>query len=112
MRVRLADIDAPERGQPFGNRSRESLRGLCHSKAATVQQSSVDRYGRVIGTVTCAGVNANATQVRRGMAWVYDRYASPASPLYSLQDEARAERIGLWHDAQPVPPWEWRRAKR
>jgi len=109
VRVRLADIDAPERRQAFGNRSRQSLHELCHGKAAQVQDNGQDRYGRTIGQVTCAGIDANAEQVRRGMAWVYDRYARPDSPLYALQDQARRERAGLWVDPQPVAPWEWRR---
>lgn len=111
VRVRLADIDAPERKQAFGTRSRQSLHDLCHGKAAQVQDHGQDRYGRTIGQVTCGGIDANAEQVRRGMAWVYDRYARPDSPLYALQDQARASRIGLWADAKPVPPWEWRITK-
>lgn len=68
-----------------------------------------DRYGRTLGRVFCAGVDANAEQVRRGMAWVYVKYAPKDSPLYAIQAEARVARRGLWQDARPVPPWEWRR---
>ncbi len=109
VRVRLANIDAPERKQPFGTRPRQSLNGLCHGKPAAVRSEGQDRYGRTIGTIACAGIDANAEQVHRGMAWVYDRYARPDSPLYALQEQARAARKGLWADAKPVPPWEWRR---
>jgi len=112
VKVRLASIDAPERKQPFGTRSRQSLNDLCHGKAAEVQDNGRDRYGRTIGTITCAGIDANAVQVRRGMAWVYDRYARPGSPLYALQEQAREVKAGLWADAQPVAPWEWRKIKR
>jgi endonuclease YncB( thermonuclease family) len=111
VRVRLADIDAPERKQAFGNRSRQSLHGLCHGKSASIEVSGKDRYGRVIGTATCDSQNANAEQVRRGMAWVYDRYAHKDSPLYALQEMAKATKAGLWVDAEPVPPWDWRRSK-
>lgn len=111
IRIRLADIDAPEHKQPFGTRSRQSLHELCHGKAAQVQDNGRDRYGRTIGAVTCAGIDANAEQVRRGMAWVYDRYARPSSPLYALQKEAQDARAGLWVDAQPVPPWDWRKLR-
>ena len=69
-----------------------------------------DRYGRLLGRVWGAGIDANAEQVRRGMAWVFDRYVKDRS-LYPLQDAARAARRGLWADAQPLPPWEWRQAK-
>lgn len=109
MRVRLAEIDAPERKQAFGNRSRQSLHELCHGKAAQVQDNGQDRYGRTIGYVTCAGIDVNAQQVRRGLAWVFDRYSRNDSPLYALQDKARSARAGLWADPQPVAPWEWRR---
>lgn len=109
VRVRLAEIDAPERKQAFGNRSRQSLRELCYGRAAQVQDNGRDRYGRTIGYVTCAGIDTNAEQVRRGMAWVYDRYARPDSPMYALQDQARTSKSGLWVDDKAVPPWEWRR---
>ena len=109
IRIRIAGIDAPERAQPFGNRSRQSLHDLCNEKTATVQDEGKDRYGRTIGNVTCAGIDANAEQVRRGMAWVYDRYTKLGSPLYALQEQARAGGAGLWADAKPTPPWEWRR---
>jgi endonuclease YncB( thermonuclease family) len=73
----------------------------------------VDREGpksRTLGRVWCGGIDANAEQVRRGMAWVFDRYVKDRS-LYPLQDAARSTRLGLWADAAPVPPWEWRKTK-
>ncbi|GAA5784880.1 thermonuclease family protein [Chitiniphilus shinanonensis] len=109
--VRLAEIDAPEKKQPFGQRSRQALSDLCFGKPATLQVQSIDRYRRTVARVICAGTDANATQVRRGMAWVYNRYARDPA-LYDLQREARERRIGLWADADPVPPWEWRKQKR
>lgn len=108
VRIRLAEIDAPEKAQPFGQRSKQSLSDLCYGKEAQVAVSAQDRYGRSIGRVWCAGTDANAEQVRRGMAWVYDRYATDKT-LYSLQDAARQARNGLWADPAPVRPWEWRR---
>jgi len=68
-----------------------------------------DRLGRTLARVTCAGVDANAEQVRRGWAWVFIRYAPKDSPLYRLEAEARADKRGLWADDEPVPPWGWRR---
>lgn len=71
-----------------------------------------DRYGRTLGRVNCPGYpDAGAKQVRRGMAWVYEQYAPKESPLYDLQAQAQREHRGLWADPQPVPPWEWRRAR-
>ncbi|WP_415258249.1 thermonuclease family protein [Thauera phenylacetica] len=108
VKIRLAEIDAPEKKQPFGTRSRQSLGELCHEKTAEVRVEDVDRYKRIVGRVTCAGVDANAAQVRRGMAWVYDRYAKDRT-LYRVQDEARSAGRGLWADRDPMAPWEWRK---
>ena len=109
LKVRLAEIDAPEKEQPFGQRSKQSLSGLCFGREAVIENRGHDRYGRTIGRVSCDGIDANAEQVRRGLAWVYDRYATDPD-LYPLQDAARAERRGLWADRAPTPPWEWRKA--
>jgi endonuclease YncB( thermonuclease family) len=67
VRVRLVDIDAPEKKQPFGSRSRQSLTDMCAGKDARVAEQGKDRYGRTLGRVFCAGVDANAAHVRRGM---------------------------------------------
>ena len=112
VRVRLVDIDAPEKKQPFGTRSRQSLSEICGGKTAQVDVRGKDRYGRTLGRVSCAGVDANVEQVRRGMAWVYVRYAPKGSPLNAVQREAKAAQRGLWQDARPVPPWEWRRSRK
>jgi endonuclease YncB( thermonuclease family) len=112
IKVRLTDIDAPERKQPFGTRSRQSLADLCAGKDAQIEDQGKDRYGRTLGRVLCDGVDANAEQVRRGMAWVYVRYAAKDSPLYAVQAEAKAAKRGLWQDARPVSPWEWRESQR
>lgn len=109
VRVRLTDIDAPELGQPFGTRSRQSLSELCFGKPAALEVRGRDRYKRTIARVTCAGTDANAEQVRRGYAWTFTRYAATGSPLYGIQREAQAARRGLWVDPSPVPPWGWRR---
>ena len=107
IKVRLTEIDAPETHQAFGQRSRQSLAEMCATQPATVRSSGKDRYGRVLGRVECKGVDANTEQVRRGMAWVYDRYVTDRS-LYALQNEARAAHLGLWTDKAPTAPWVWR----
>jgi len=110
LQIRLAEIDAPELAQgKYGQASRESLAGLCLNRPAAVEQKGRDRNERLIGRVRCAGVDANAEQVRRGMAWVYVRYTKQSSPLHALQEEALEAQRGLWADPQAVPPWEWRR---
>jgi len=109
VRVRLTDIDAPELGQPFGTRSRQSLSDLCFGKTAALDVRGQDRYKRTLARVTCASTDANAEQVRRGYAWTFVRYARRDSPLLALENEARAAHRGLWQDRAPVSPWDWRR---
>lgn len=111
IKVRLAEIDAPEKKQPWGERSRQSLAELCFQKKAKIQPVSRDRYGRTVAKVACDDLDANAEQVKRGMAWVYDKYAKD-DKLYEQQEEARKNRQGLWADMRPVPPWEWRHSRR
>jgi endonuclease YncB( thermonuclease family) len=105
--VRLADIDAPERKQPFFLESARSLASLCHRKSAQVEWSDRDSRKRPIGYVTCAGKDANAEQLRRGMAWASPKATRPTSAMYELETYARLRRIGLWQDERAVPPWEF-----
>jgi endonuclease YncB( thermonuclease family) len=110
VRVRLDGIDAPEWDQAYGKQSRRSLAQLCAAKDARVVARGKDHYGHTLGVVTCAGVEANGEQVRRGMAWAYKRYVPMGSALYEVEAYARLRRIGLWADPQPVAPWDWREA--
>jgi endonuclease YncB( thermonuclease family) len=109
VRIRLVNIDAPEYQQAFGVESRKSLAELCERQVARVDWTKEDQYGRKLGTVYCGGVDANAEQVRRGLAWV-SRLDRPDASLFSAERAARAGRIGLWADPGAVPPWKWRRA--
>ena len=111
VRVRLAQIDAPEKRQAFGTRSRQALAELVFRQSVRVAETGRDRYGRVIGTVYLGNVDVNAQMVREGMAWVYRQYAKDRG-LYELERQAQASRRGLWVDPEPVPPWEYRRDKR
>lgn len=107
VRVRLVNIDAPEKRQPFGYWSANQLKTLTAGKAVTVTYSQTDRYGRVLGHISTTNADINRTVVRLGAAWVYDRYNTD-NALPALQRDARAQKRGLWADSQPVPPWEWR----
>ena len=111
IKIRLAEIDAPEKAQPFGNRSKQSLADMCFQKQAEIKPQTKDRYGRTVARVICDDTDANAEQIKRGMAWVYDKYVKDRG-LYALQDEARAANVGLWGDADPVKPWEYRKANK
>ena len=107
-KIRLAEIDAPEKTSPFGTKSKQSLSDLCFGKEAEVRPRAKDRYKRTVARVTCAGIDANAEQVNRGMAWVYRRYAKDHD-LYVLEHGAKAGKRGLWADSSPTPPWQWRK---
>ena len=113
VRVRLAGIDTPERGQPFGDRARQALSDLAFGEHVRVAAAGTDRYGRAVGRVFAGGVDVNAEMVRRGAAWVFRRYSDDPE-LLRLEEEARATRRGLWAlpEAERVPPWEWRAAGR
>ena len=109
--VRLDEIDAPEHDQPHGGQSKQSLAKLCLNQQVALERRGVDDYGRVLARVTCGGVDANESQVRLGMAWVYDHYVKDRS-LYNDQTLARSEGLGLWADVHPMPPWDWRYSRK
>lgn len=109
--IRLERIDAPEKRQPWGERSRQALAALCFQIDAEIRREGRDRYGRTIASVSCRGEDASTAQVRAGLAWAYQRY-KPGPELLRLQEQARGAGAGLWSDAQPVPPWEWRKRSR
>lgn len=116
-KIRLAGIDAPEKAQPFGERSKQSLSDLVFNKSVTVETDKHERYGREVGKVLINGLDVNLVQVHRGFAWHYKVYEREQSPndrkLYeSAEQDARGSLRGLWRDATPVPPWEFRKAKR
>ncbi|MBP6018017.1 MAG: thermonuclease family protein [Burkholderiaceae bacterium] len=110
--VRMDQIDAPELDQAHGIKSRDYLRSLCPVGAtAQIQQPGRDQYNRMLGQVSCNGVGVNAAMVKSGSAWVYDHYVIDKS-LYTLQDQARDQRLGLWANRQAQAPWKFRqRAK-
>ena len=107
VKVRLAEIDAPEKTQPFGNRSRQHLAALCFQQHATIRPTTRDRYGRTVARVECRGHDANLQQVRAGLAWAYTKYLTDPA-IAREQEAARAAGVGLWSQ-EAVPPWEWRR---
>ncbi|WP_411565005.1 thermonuclease family protein [Rubrivivax sp. A210] len=111
FKVRMVEIDAPEKAQPYGQRARTSLADLCFRRPVHVVDKGQDRYGRTLGRVWCAGVDANKEQVRRGMAWVYERYVTDRG-LYKVQGQAQGRHLGLWADPSPIPPWDWRNGSR
>ena len=116
VRVRLAAIDAPERAQPFGNRSRQALSTLIFGKDVIVRVTDTDRYKRTVGIIMLGETDVNLEMVRLGYAWVYRQYVINLPRAQALQysaaeDIARQKKRGLWVDEAPTPPWEWRRKR-
>lgn len=116
-KIRLLGIDAPEKKMQFGQRSKQHLADLVYKKQVTVEYSKRDRYGRTLGKIQEGGLDANLAQIRAGMAWHYKQYQSDQSfedrQLYSETEvTARSSQRGLWADAVPTPPWDWRKQQR
>jgi len=116
FKIRLQGIDAPEKKQAFGNKSKEVLFTWLFNNQVTVEYSKKDKYGRILGKILVDGIDANLEQIKSGMSWHYKKYQNEQSEndrkLYAQAEaEAREEKRGLWVDPDPVPPWEWRKAR-
>lgn len=110
-RVRLSDIDTPEKRQAFGRKAKAALSEMVAGQSVIVQVRTVDRYKRTVGRVFMDDLDINAELVRLGMAWVYRRYSNDAA-LIELETQARESARGLWSDPNPTPPWTWRKMNR
>lgn len=110
VKIRLAEIDAPEKAQPFGQVSKQSLSDICYKKDAVFEIVNTDRYGRSVAKIKCGGINANQEQVKKGLAWAYVQYVHDKT-IFTLEHIARNMKIGLWSESDPIPPWEWRHNK-
>lgn len=109
IRIRLSGIDAPEKKQPFGQRSKKSLGELVSYKNVKIVESGKEHYGRVLGVIFLGDLNINQEQVRRGMAWAYRYRGQPIDQsMVSLETEAKIALRGLWSVPNPIEPWEWR----
>jgi endonuclease YncB( thermonuclease family) len=113
-KVRLAGIDAPEKKQPFGQKSKQSLSDCAYDKIATIQGDKQDRYGRLVGKVVVSGVDCNLRKVNLGLAWHYKKYMNEQAPDDRLtyaqaEEDARNMKTGLWSEVNSIPPWEWRK---
>ncbi len=108
VKIRLANIDAPEKSQDGGEESRQALAELVLHKDVRVSSQAVDGYGRTVATLGTGGMNVNEEQLRRGMAWEYSFHHRNRTYI-ALQDEARNAGRGLWAQPAPIPPWQWRK---
>lgn len=112
IKIRLYGIDTPERGQEFGQKAKQFTSALVHGKLVEVKTYDTDRYGRTVGVVMIEGKNVNEEIIRTGYAWQYQKYCSEpfCQEWRKLEEGARSQRIGLWYDKNPTPPWEWRKS--
>lgn len=111
FRVRLANIDAPEMGQPFGKEAKKVLSDFIYNKPVYVQEHGKDRYDRIIGTVLKGNDNVNRLMVRYGYAWAYRQYLTD-NTMINLESYAQQQKIGIWQFSENISPEQWRRMQR
>lgn len=112
IKVRLANIDCPERKQPFSARAKQYASDAIFGKRITIHVLKKDRYGRSIANVIYNGsLNLSHELVKHGLAWHYVKYSND-NELQSMEDDARKDKLGLWQDPNAIPPWIWRSNKK
>ncbi|EIK44808.1 putative micrococcal nuclease [Cellvibrio sp. BR] len=113
IKIRLIEIDAPEKDQPWGQKSKQALSDLIFSRNVTVDSTGSDRYGRTLGTVFLSNRNINKHMVENGNAWAYTEYVRDQN-YFELQERAKSKQLGLWSlsKEQTMAPWEWRKNKK
>jgi len=109
--IRFAEIDCPEKNQPYGKKAKSFVSDLIFGKEITYIKTDQDRYGRTIAKVYFKGAYLSETLIKNGLVWHNTKY-SKSRHLASLEKEARKNKIGLWADPNPIAPWEWRKTKR
>lgn len=113
VKIRLVEIDAPEKDQPYGQKSKQSLSDLVFEKNVRVEWDKSDKYKRTLGRVFVGETDVNLQQVKNGAAWAYTQYLTD-DRIRQAENEARAAKAGLWalQADQIMPPWEWRHGKK
>ena len=108
FKLRINDIDAPEKNQSYGKKSRRALMQLCESDEFKATITGQDKYGRKLGKLYCHGEDASLYMVQNGYAWFYAHFSNDNNLAFA-QQEARNKRLGLWHAKQQTEPWIWRK---
>ncbi|WP_165958076.1 thermonuclease family protein [Segetibacter sp. 3557_3] len=109
LTIRFADIDCPEKSQPFGKAARQFVSAKCFGQVVTIKHlNKYDRWHRLVGTVLAtSGENINISLLQAGLAWHYKKYSN--NPGYSvLEQEAKQRQLGVWSEVNAVAPWDWR----
>ncbi|OGQ95518.1 MAG: hypothetical protein A2521_07605 [Deltaproteobacteria bacterium RIFOXYD12_FULL_57_12] len=115
IRIRLYGIDCPERDQAYGQNARQYMAGLAAGKTVEIDPLDTDDYGRTVALVSLGSLCLNEQMIKAGYAWVprhHCRQPPRCAAWRDLAHRARTNTIGLWHDANPVPPWAWRNSHR
>lgn len=115
-RIRLSGIDAPEKKQAFGNKSKQALTDDIDGKTVTVEYNKLDKYQRIVGKIMLDGKDVNLRQIQRGLAWHYKKYekeqdVEDRSIYANAEFVAQRDKLGLWADTNPTPPWDFRKQK-
>ncbi|WP_293301571.1 thermonuclease family protein [Pedobacter sp. UBA4863] len=113
IKIRLAHIDCPEKRkhQPFGTQAKTALSDLCFGQQVIVQSQKTDRYGRLVAVIINAKKQiVNQEMIKQGMAWHFTKYSNDKTYAV-LEAKARKQKVGLWQENKPIPPWNWRKAK-
>ena len=113
-KIRLQGIDAPEKKQAFGEKSKQSLHDLVHGKQVRIEYDKEDKYGRIVGKITLDDLDICLQQLVLGMAWHYKKYQNEQSVadrvVYNDAElKSKSLKLGLWADETPLPPWEFRK---
>ena len=111
VKIRLASIDCPEKGQPYSKAAKKFTANLVAGKSVKVWPTDTDRYGRTIAFVFVGSKDLNKELLKAGLAWHYKKYSRDPE-LAKLEFEARSKKVGLWKEPDQIAPWEWRKNKR
>lgn len=113
LKIRLAEIDAPEKDQPYGLTAKKKLQEKILDRNITIQKKTIDRYGRLVAKVFLDERDIIKEMIAEGHVWVYKKYLDDYS-LEDIQKSAHNNQVGIWSliPTEQIPPWEWRQSKR
>ena len=106
IKVRIAFIDAPEKGQAFDQRAKQAMSELVFGKDVVLQPHTIDRSGRLVARVLVGAQDAGLELLKQGLCWVDEKSVGEAAPLVqaryrNAQDAAQVQKTGLWQEIQP-----------
>lgn len=111
-RIRFYGIDAPEKKQDYGIKSLNILKKLIDKKEVEIEIKNKDQYGRIVGVVYYDKININLYMLETGNAWWYKQYSKHNIEFKIAEEKAKSEKIGLWKEKNPTPPWIYRKEKK